>query len=78
MKPVMMNIKKRLENDQYITLKQFNSIIKWIERDVRMKRDDLLSHFSPVILELQPPPPEPNTLEKFMIGEPIYECRNQS
>lgn len=76
MKPVMMNIRNKLEKDELISLKQYESIVKWIERDIRMNREQLLKHFSPIISELQPNN-EPPTLEPFMTGESINECNNQ-
>lgn len=48
MKPVMMN-KNKLEKNELISLKQYESIVKWIERDIRMNREQLLKHFSPII-----------------------------
>ena len=77
MKPVMMNIKNKLEKDELISLKQYESIVKWIERDIRMNREQLLKHFSPIISELQPYDESPS-LEPFMTGGFIYECNNQS
>ena len=77
MKPVMMNIKNKLEKDDLISLKQYESIVSWVERDIRLNREQLLTNFSPIISELQPYD-EPLSLEPFMTGEPIYECNDQS
>ena len=76
MKPVMVNIKQKLEKDELISLKQYESIVKWIERDIKLSREQLLNHFSPVISELQPYE-DPPSLEPFMTGESIYECNDQ-
>ncbi len=76
MKSVMVNIKNKLEKGELISLKQYESIVKWIERDIKLNREQLLNHFSPVISELQPYE-EPPSLEPFMTGESIYECNNQ-
>ena len=76
MKPVMVNIKQKLEKDELISLKQYESIVKWIERDIKLSREQLLNHFSPVISELQPYE-DPSSLEPFMTGESIYECNDQ-
>lgn len=71
MKPIMINMIRRLETNQSITLRQFQSIIPWVEKDIRMNRYDLLNYFSPVIHELQSPQQTRNTLEKFMNGDPV-------
>ena len=76
MKPVMVNIKQKLEKDELISLKQYESIVKWIERDIKLSREQLLNHFSPVISELQPYE-DPPSLEPFMTGESIYECNDK-
>jgi len=52
MKNVLINIKKRLENNQFITLRQYNSMIKFIEREgefIRSNRDEIYRFFEPII-----------------------------
>jgi len=52
MKFVIRNIKNRIENDQPITLKQLNSVIKFIEREEEFRssnRDQIIEFFEPII-----------------------------
>ena len=52
MKFVIRNIKNRIENDQPITLKQLNSVIKFIEREKEFRssnRDQIIEFFEPII-----------------------------
>ncbi len=69
MRPVMRNMAYKLTTGQLISLKQFQSIIKWVERDIYMKREELLEYFSPVIKELQPQPSSTPTLQSILMGE---------
>jgi len=53
MKPVMKEIKRRIEKDTLITRKQFNSIIKFLEREPKLlglgSRTNIYQFFSPFI-----------------------------
>ena len=52
MKFVMKNIKHRIETNQPITIGQFNSIIKFIERETEFEtfdRTEIFSFFEPII-----------------------------
>ena len=52
MKFVIRNIKNRIENDQPITLKQLNSVIKFIAREAEFRssnRDQIIAFFEPII-----------------------------
>lgn len=53
MKPVIRDIKKRLTDNIFITLRQFNSVIKFLERETELKvfrsREDLRVFFAPLI-----------------------------
>jgi len=52
MKPIVQNIKNRVENNQPITTKQFNSLIKFIEREPEFKtsnRNQIFKFFEPLI-----------------------------
>jgi hypothetical protein len=52
MKFVVKNIKNRIENNKPITIKQFKSIIKFIEREVEFvtyNRSQIVQIFEPII-----------------------------
>lgn len=52
MKPVMRDIKKRLLNHVRISIRQFNSIIKFLEREPQLQeytREAIQQFFSPLI-----------------------------
>ena len=52
MRYVIKSIKDRIENNQPITIKQFNSVIKFIEREPEFKssnRNQILEFFEPLI-----------------------------
>ena len=52
MRYVVKSIKDRVENNQPITIKQFNSLIKFIEREPEFKssnRNQILEFFEPLI-----------------------------
>ena len=52
MKNVLFNIKKRIQEDQPISMKQYNSIIKFIEREkefVGSSRQEIFQYFEPLI-----------------------------
>ena len=52
MKNVLFNIVKRLENNKPITLKQYNSVIKFIEREKefhKSNRTEILTFFESLI-----------------------------
>lgn len=72
MKPVIRMIKKKINSNDYITEKQFNSVIKFIEREPKFRgldRDQITDYFSPIIKELQTffndEEVRPSTLEPF-------------
>ena len=71
MKPIMYSIRSRITNGQNITLKQWNSIIKFIERERPFRglnRFQITQHFSPLIIN--PPLEDPSK------GKEIYENSN--
>lgn len=52
MKPIVQNIKSRVEKNQPITTKQFNSLIKFIEREPEFKNSShqqIFKFFEPLI-----------------------------
>ena len=52
MKYIVQNIKNRVENNQPITMKQFKSLIKFIEREPEFKtsnRNQIFKFFEPLI-----------------------------
>ena len=52
MKPIVQNIKSRVEKNQPITTNQFNSLIKFIEREPEFKtsnRNQIFKFFEPLI-----------------------------
>jgi hypothetical protein len=52
MKPVMRNIVKKIETNRNISKRQYNSIIKFIEREKEFKsfdRDQIYQFFEPII-----------------------------
>ena len=52
MKFVLKNIKNRIENNKPITIKQLNSVIKFIEREEEFKsssRNQTIEFFEPII-----------------------------
>lgn len=72
MKPVIRMIKKKINSKDYITERQFNSVIKFIEREPKfrgLERDQIIYYFSPIIRELNPlndcGEVRPSTLEPF-------------
>ena len=72
MNNVFEGIIQRLKNNNRITEKQFNSIIKFIEREKRFKgknRDQIFEYFNPLISHSNNKERldyEPNTLCKFI------------
>ena len=69
MKPVIRMIKKRIHSKDLITEKQFNSVIKFIEREPKFRgldRDEIIYYFSPLIRGLHDLSDDgPTTLEPF-------------
>ena len=68
MKNVLKNIVNRLENNQPITMKQYNSVIKFIEREKEFKssnRTEILTFFEPLI--------EPTQRKVFTNGNDLTE-----
>lgn len=58
---IIRSIRDRVLRDQPMTPKQFNSIIKFIERErefLHLNRDQITTYFEPFIF--QPPKEEPN------------------
>ena len=52
MKPILRNIVYRIERNQNISIKQYNSIIKFIEREKEFKnlnREKIYRFFEPII-----------------------------
>ena len=52
MKPILRNIVYRIKRNQNISIKQYNSIIKFIEREKEFKdqnRDQIYQFFEPII-----------------------------
>jgi len=52
MKGLLSNVKRLLEEDDLITIKQFIAIIKFVERERPFKnkdRDQIVNYFSPLI-----------------------------
>ena len=52
MKYIVQNIKNRVENNQPITMKQFKSLIKFIEREPEFRtssKDEIFKFFEPLI-----------------------------
>ena len=73
MKMVIKGIYKRIKSNNRITLKQFNSIIKFLEREpkfVQLSREQIFEYFSFLIISQNEFPKEKityesNTLTKF-------------
>lgn len=58
MKPVLRTIKKALRKNVPITPKQFYSIIKFIEREVKFinnDRNQIIEYFKPIMINNSPP-----------------------
>ena len=52
MKDVRRNIKKRIQSDRPISIRQYNSIIKFLEKEKRFKtsnREEIYRFFEPLI-----------------------------
>ena len=68
MNVVFIGIINKLKNNHKISMKQYNSIIKFIEREpkfINRDRDYILTYFSPLI-HIERKPYEPNTLCQFI------------
>ena len=66
---VFIRIINQLKNNYKITLKQYNSIIKFIERETKFinrDRDYIFNYFSPLIHNIEKETYEPNTLCRFI------------
>ena len=66
---IFITIINKLKNNHKITLNQYNSIIKFIEREPKLinrDRDYIFNYFSPLILNIEKESYEPNTLCKFI------------
>ena len=66
---IFIIIINKLKNNHKITLNQYNSIIKFIEREPKLinrDRDYIFNYFSPLIHNIEKESYEPNTLCKFI------------
>ena len=66
---IFIIIFNKLKNNHKITLNQYNSIIKFIEREPKLinrDRDYIFNYFSPLIHNIEKESYEPNTLCKFI------------
>ena len=66
---IFIIIINKLKNNHKITLNQYNSIIKFIEREPKLinrDRDYIFNYFSPLIHNIEKESNEPNTLCKFI------------
>lgn len=71
MKNVLINIKQRIETNRPITIRQFNSLIKFIEREkefINSDRDEIQQFFEPLIepIKKRINPYEHNDLSQFL------------
>ena len=71
MKNVLINIKQRIETNRPITIRQFNSLIKFIEREkefIHSDRDEIQQFFEPLIEPIKKMinPYEHNDLTQFL------------
>ena len=71
MKNVLINIKQRIETNRPITIRQFNSLIKFIEREkefINSDRDEIQQFFEPLIepTKKRINPYEHNDLTQFL------------
>ena len=71
MKNVLINIKQRIETNRPITIRQFNSLIKFIEREkefINSDRDEIQQFFEPLIepIKKRINPYEQNDLTQFL------------
>ena len=66
---VFIGIINQLKKNHKITVKQYNSIIKFIEREpkfINRDRDYIFNYFSPLIHNIEKESYEPNTLCRFI------------
>ena len=71
MKNVLINIKQRIETNRPITIRQFNSLIKFIEREkefINSDRSEIQQFFEPLIepIKKRINPYEHNDLTQFL------------
>lgn len=71
MKNVLINIKQRIETNRPITIRQFNSLIKFIKREkefINSNRDEIQQFFEPLIesTKRRINPYEHNDLTQFL------------
>ena len=71
MKNVLINIKQRIETNRPMTIRQFNSLIKFIEREkefINSDRDEIQQFFEPLIepIKKRINPYEHNDLTQFL------------
>ena len=71
MKNVLINIKQRIETNRPITIRQFNSVIKFIEREkefINSDRNEIQQFFEPLIepIKKRINPYENNDLTQFL------------
>ena len=69
MNNVFVGIINKLKNNHKITMKQYNSIIKFIEKEpkfINRDRTYILKYFEPLIHKVERESYEPNNLSKFL------------
>ena len=71
MKNVLINIKQRIETNRPMTIRQFNSLIKFIEREkefINSDRNEIQQFFEPLIepIKKRINPYEHNDLTQFL------------
>ena len=69
MNNVFVGIINKLKNNHKITMKQYNSIIKFIEKEpifINKDRTFILNYFEPLIHKVERESYEPNNLSKFL------------
>ena len=78
MKNVLINIKQRIETNRPITIRQFNSVIKFIEREkefINSDRSEIQQFFEPLIepTKRRINPYEHNDLSQFLHWSQTYQ-----
>ena len=69
MNSVFIGIINKLKNNHKISMKQYNSIIKFIEKEpkfINRDRTYILNYFEPLIHKVERESYEPNNLSKFL------------
>ena len=78
MKNVLINIKQRIETNRPMTIRQFNSLIKFIEREkefINSDRNEIQQFFEPLIepIKKRINPYEHNDLTQFLHWSQTYQ-----